>query len=137
MNHRDEKDLLGVGQAQVWSEEAAWRVPQFQVAVYAMLLLAALAAYGPKRTDAYLPQPKWRKQPSPRPSTLDILALLREELMEVAVAGMAGQPPEAIATPWRPLRRGLTLPTSAQPAADATRPVSPVQAVVAVIYASG
>lgn len=52
VNHRDEKDLLGVGQAQVWSDQAAWRVPQFQVAVYAMLLLAALRAYGPRRTEA-------------------------------------------------------------------------------------
>ncbi|EQD69975.1 hypothetical protein B1A_06544 [mine drainage metagenome] len=39
VNHRDEKDLLGVDQAQVWSEEATWRVPQFQVAVYAMCSL--------------------------------------------------------------------------------------------------
>lgn len=86
VNHRDEKDLFGVGQAQVWSEKSAYRVPQFQVAIYSMLLLAALVAYGPKRTDNYLPQPKWRKKEERRPSTLDILALLREELLQLAVS---------------------------------------------------
>lgn len=86
VNHRDEKSLLGVGQAQVWSQKAAFRVPQFQVAVYAMLLLASLEAYGPKRTNKYLPLPKWRKQEERRPSTLDIIALLREELLSLVVS---------------------------------------------------
>jgi len=85
VNHRDEKSLLGVGQPQVWAEKAAPRVPQFQVAVYAMLLLASLMAYGPKRTRDYLPLPKWRKREERRPSILDILALLREELVARAV----------------------------------------------------
>lgn len=137
VNHRDEKDLLGVGQAQVGSEQAAWRVPQFQVAVYAILLLAALTAFGPKRTEAYLPQPKWRTQPSLRPSTLDILALLREELMEVAVANMTGQRPDAVAAPWRGRVPRPTPPSSTRLPPDATRPASPVQAVVAALYASG
>lgn len=86
VNHRDEKSLFGVGQAQVWSKKAAPRVPQFQVAVYAMLLLASLMAYGPKRTDHYLPLPKWRKPEERRPSILDILVLLREELVAQAVS---------------------------------------------------
>lgn len=89
VNHRDEKSLLGVGHAQVWSEKSAFRVPQFQVAIYAMLLLAALVAYGPKRSDNYLPLPKWRKKEERRPSTLDILALLREELLQLAVFNSA------------------------------------------------
>jgi hypothetical protein len=85
VNHRDEKSSLGVGHAQVWSEQAAWRVPQFQVAIYAMLLLASLYAYGPKRTRHYFALPKWRKQEERRPSILDILALLREELIQRGV----------------------------------------------------
>jgi hypothetical protein len=85
VNHRDEKSLLGVGQAQVWAEKAAPRVPQFQVAVYAMLLMASLMAYGPKRTKDYLPLPKWRSRERRRPSILDILLLLREELVARAV----------------------------------------------------
>lgn len=85
VNHRDEKSLFGVGDAQVWSAKAAWRVPQFQVAIYAMLLLASLIAYGPKRTGDYLPLPKWDKREARRPSILDILALLREELLQRAI----------------------------------------------------
>lgn len=85
VNHRDEKSLFGVGDAQVWSAKAAWRVPQFQVAIYAMLLLASLLAYGPKRTGDYLPLPKWDKREARRPSILDILALMREELLQRAI----------------------------------------------------
>lgn len=134
VNHRDEKDLLGVGQAQVWSQGATWRVPQFQVAVYAMLLLAALAAFGPKRTEAYTPQPKWRRVPSLRPSTLDILALLREELLDVGIASIGGRVAEAV--PWRGGGPGGSVPSSDRTTPDATRPVSPVNAVVAAICAS-
>lgn len=85
VNHRDEKSILGVGQAQVWARKAAPRVPQFQVAIYAMLLMASLMAHGPKRTRHYLPLPKWRKREERRPSILDILVLLREELVARAV----------------------------------------------------
>jgi len=134
VNHRDEKDLLGVGQAQVWSEGATWRVPQFQVAVYAMLLLASLAAFGPKRTEAYAPRPKWRNTPSPRPSTLDVLALLREELLEVAIATVSGG--EVGPAPWRSASRGIRAPMTDRPGPNTTHPASPVNAVVAAIYAS-
>lgn len=85
VNHRDEKNLFGVGDAQVWSEKAAWRVPQFQVAVSARLLLASLIAYGPKRTGDYLQRPRWDKRRARRPSILDILALIREELLQRAI----------------------------------------------------
>jgi len=88
VNHRDEKSLFGVGDAQVWSAQAATRTPQFQVAVYAMLLLASLMAYGAKRTDHYLPLPKWRKDEVRRPSILDIIALFREELMAQGVSAI-------------------------------------------------
>jgi hypothetical protein len=127
VNHRDEKDLLGVDQAQVWSEEATWRVPQFQVAVYAMLLLAALQAYGPTRTDAYLPQPKWRNQPSRRPSTLDILALFREQLMQQAIEGFRS--PVRAAAPDCP----VALRSTPQPT-DLSVPADPT---TAALYASG
>jgi len=88
VNHREEKSLFGVGDAQVWSEQAAPRVPQFQVAVYAMLLLASLIAYGAKRTDHYRLLPKWRKDEERRPSITDILTLMREELMARGVSAV-------------------------------------------------
>ncbi len=128
VNHRDEKDLLGVDQAQVWSQAATWRVPQFQVAVYAMLLLAALRAYGPTRTDAYLPMPKWRRHSEVRrPSTLDILALLREELMAQAIGGFR--------LPAR--RTAQPCPDPLEPPNTTTPPSSPADPFTAALYASG
>ncbi|HWH72587.1 MAG TPA: transposase, partial [Candidatus Sulfotelmatobacter sp.] len=81
VNHREEKSMFGVGEAQVWSDKAAPRVPQFQVAIYAMLLLASLMSYGPGRTEQYHQLPKWRPQEERRPSIEDILTRIREELI--------------------------------------------------------
>jgi hypothetical protein len=52
VNHRDEKSILGVGQAQVWSKLSVPRLPALRVASYSLLLLSALQAYGPQRTGA-------------------------------------------------------------------------------------
>ena len=79
VNHRDEKSLLGVGQAQVWSTLSIPRHPAFAVASYSMLLLAAMKTYGTDRTEAFDALPKWRKVRS-RYSTLDLLSLLRKEI---------------------------------------------------------
>ena len=78
-NHRDEKSLIGVAQGQVWSPKAVTRLPQFQVAIYSLLLLASILAYGFQRSAAYLPLPLWRRQ-SVRPSILDLLNLLRDQI---------------------------------------------------------
>lgn len=62
VNHRDEKQLIGVGEAQVRSEKAVERVPAFAVASYSMLLVASALCYG---IDANLPlikPPKWREK---------------------------------------------------------------------------
>ena len=79
VNHREEKSTLGLGDAQVRNELSVPRQPAFVVAIYAMLLLASLRAYGPERTSDYLPPPKWGR-PSRRPSLLDIIALLRQQI---------------------------------------------------------
>jgi len=81
VNHRDEKQHLGVGDPQVWNDSSVDRFPAFIVASYAFLLLASLEAYGAKRTDEYLRPPKWQRRRT-RPSCLDLLALLRKEAME-------------------------------------------------------
>lgn len=78
VNHRDEKDLLGVGQAQVRSPQSIPRHPAFAVACYSLSLLASLLSFGPGRTADYQVLPKWRKQ-SPRPSFLDIMTILQKE----------------------------------------------------------
>jgi hypothetical protein len=78
-NHRDEKSLLGVAQGQVWSPKAVTRLPQFQVALYSLLMLASILAYGFQRTVDYLPLPLWRGK-AVRPSILDLLNLLRDQI---------------------------------------------------------
>lgn len=84
VNHRDEKDLLGIGQAQVRSPQSVPRHPAFAVACYSLTMLAALLTFGPGRSSDYLALPKWRKH-SKRPSFLDILTLLRKEYIETSV----------------------------------------------------
>ena len=81
VNHRDEKDTLGVGQAQFWNPVSVPKQPAFAVASYSALLLASLQAFGPGRGDAYAPLPKWRRN-SKRPSCLDLITLLRKEAVE-------------------------------------------------------
>jgi hypothetical protein len=82
-NHRDEKDILGVGQAQVWAQKSVPRLPEFMVATYSLLLLSGLATYGPTRTQDYLPLPKWRRR-ARRASCQDLVNLLRKQIDEAS-----------------------------------------------------
>jgi len=79
VNHREEKDTLGVGQAQLWNPMAVPRQPVLAVAAYSALLLAALLSFGPTRTHVYAQLPKWRRN-AKRPSCLDLISLLRKEI---------------------------------------------------------
>lgn len=83
VNHRDEKDLLGVADAQLRNPRSVEYQPQFSVNAYSALLLAAIQAYGPERTEDYLPCPKWRRESDRRPSTLDIVALFRYQALKL------------------------------------------------------
>lgn len=77
VNFRDEKTLLGVGQARVRHPEAVQRVPAITVAAYAMLQMAAVRAHG----VIQLPPPAWRKRtPTSRPTTATLINQLRYEL---------------------------------------------------------
>jgi hypothetical protein len=78
VNHREEKDTLGVGQAQLRNPLAVPRQPALVVAAYSALLLAALKAFGPHRAAAFAALPKWRRN-AKRPSCLDLVTLLRNE----------------------------------------------------------
>jgi hypothetical protein len=79
VNHREEKDTLGVGQAQLWNERSVPRQPVLAVAAYSALMLAGLLAFGPKRTDDYEPLPIWRRRRQRRPSCRDMVNRLRQE----------------------------------------------------------
>jgi len=81
VNHREEKDTLGVGQAQLRNFISVPKQPAFAVACYSALLLASLQAFGAERSKAYATLPKWRRR-STRPSALDLITLLRKEVTE-------------------------------------------------------
>lgn len=81
VNHRDEKDTLGVGQAQLWNPIGVPKQPVLSVAAYSALLLASLVAYGTDRGTVYAALPKWRRR-AHRPSCLDMVTLLRKEMVE-------------------------------------------------------
>ena len=81
VNHREEKDTLGIGQAQLRNPQSVERQPLLCVAAYAALLMAGLEAYGCGRGSPYRTLPKWRKRAA-RPSCLDLLTLLRQQATE-------------------------------------------------------
>jgi len=81
VNHREEKDTLGVGQAQLWNSTSVPKQPVLAVAAYSALLLASLQAFGPERGEAYAQLPKWRRK-ARRPSALDLITLLRKEMTQ-------------------------------------------------------
>lgn len=81
VNHREEKDTLGVGQAQLWNVTSVPKQPVLSVAAYSALLLASLQAFGAERGTAYAELPKWRRN-ARRPSCLDLVTLLRKEMAE-------------------------------------------------------
>ncbi|MBX7156739.1 MAG: hypothetical protein K1X91_17405 [Bacteriodetes bacterium] len=75
VNFRDEKTLLGVGQAQVRNEKSVTLVPQMMVASYALLLTAGELI---GKTNQPVWRPKWNKYDSQKRLTAnDLLQLLR------------------------------------------------------------
>jgi len=83
VDQKEEKDLLGVGQAQVWSDTAVLRQPAFHVAAYAALLLAAIKTYGLNKVSGVGRLPLWRQHKPPvRLSVAHLLTRLRTEIEE-------------------------------------------------------
>lgn len=81
VNFRDEKSILGVGEAQVRTPDAVQNVTACAVAAYAMLLTAATGITEATGRPPVLPPPKWHRKQSPRGSTMDIIKSLRNELL--------------------------------------------------------
>jgi hypothetical protein len=79
VNFREEKTLLGCGQAQVRNPESAERVPAFISAIYAMLHLAAYRSLK-SSNHKMLPRPKWYlKKEGKRHSTGDLINNLKAQ----------------------------------------------------------
>lgn len=80
VNFRDEKTLLGCGQAQVRDPEAIAKAPAFSVAMYAFLHLSSLLA-NKIRDQSVLPRPKWDPaKDKQRLSTMEIINLFRSQV---------------------------------------------------------
>jgi len=80
VNFRDEKTLLGVGQAQVRNHVSVESAPALTVAAYAMLLVSGQRAFGNSQ-EGLLPPPKWAaRSQGPRTSTQQLLHELRAEV---------------------------------------------------------
>jgi hypothetical protein len=80
VNFRDEKTLLGVGQAQVRAKASVESAPALTVAAYSMLLVAGQLAFRDTK-EGLLPQPKWAASSNgPRTSTQQLLHQLRAEV---------------------------------------------------------
>jgi len=87
VNFRDEKTLLGVGQAQVRTPVAVQKAPAMGVAAYSLLLLAAARAFGAAGRPDQLPPPKWRApRCDRRASTAELINQLRFEMWGEAIA---------------------------------------------------
>ena len=80
VNFRDEKSLLGVGEAQVRHINSVEAVPALAVAAYAALLIAAVENFGASGIPDLLPLPKWRNQKPKRATTQCLINHLRAEL---------------------------------------------------------
>lgn len=77
VNHRDEKTILGIGQAQVRNLNSVLKQPTQIASIYSMLLLISIECFENYRGSYFIPLPKWRKQ-ARRPSCNDLLNFLRK-----------------------------------------------------------
>jgi DDE superfamily endonuclease len=89
VNHREIKDTLGIGQAQLRSTRSVPRQPAMLVAAYSALLLAGIQVFGDTRADVFPALPKWRRN-ARRPSCLDLVTLLRQQVTSTASPTLPG-----------------------------------------------
>ena len=86
VNFRDEKTILGVGQAQVRSESSNQNAPALAVAAYSLLQLAALKTYGAEGKPETFKRPCWyKRKPTQRATTSELITQLRYELWATAL----------------------------------------------------
>jgi hypothetical protein len=78
--HKELKDNFGLGEAQVRVPKAVARQPVLTVATYSAMHLAALSAFGPDRSDAFGPLPKYQRDKT-RASSQDLIRHLRHEVV--------------------------------------------------------
>ena len=81
VNFRDQKTILGIGQAQVRNEAAVAAVPALITAAYSMLLIAAKRAGKDSLASGQaLPSPKWQNKKAGHISTQKLINMLKAEM---------------------------------------------------------
>lgn len=121
VNHRDEKQIIGVGEAQVRSPQSVDRQPALAVASYSILLLAAARVFGTDTPRGRLPLPKWQsKRTEQRLSTQELVRQLRSEVWAYAIDRLVPDSDDFVT--------GLTASTKC--------PESALPAVSAMLYAA-
>lgn len=92
VNHRDEKQLIGVGHAQVRSEKSVERAPAFGVAMYSLLLVAHGLTHGFNTTENVNAVPKWRAGSSSPRFRIPTGEMLEEIRGRSSAAALVSQP---------------------------------------------
>ncbi len=111
LNFRDEKTVLGVGEAQVRVPAAVETAPALIVAAYALLLLAGTKC---KTGSSALPPPKWRaSDPSVRDSTARLVNIFRSQLWRKAIGVNLGHFTNKIKIGAKPCLLDISLPAAA------------------------
>ena len=80
LNIKEEKSIIGVGEAQVSNEKSVKRQPAFAVCAYSALLLSSVITYQDLMTPQLVLLPSWRKQVT-RPSIRMLIRQLKKELL--------------------------------------------------------
>lgn len=80
VNFKEEKSIVGIGQAKVRHPDSVERVPALAVSAYSLLLTAADHAYRQTGLPKVIPPPRWQRQERLRPSTQCLINHLRHEL---------------------------------------------------------
>jgi hypothetical protein len=104
INFRDEKTLLGTGQAQVRNPVSVKAVPRMTVAAYSLLLLSGVKLWGVKGLPKTYIMPKWQKPNKKcRASTNDLIKQLRYDLWADSIASVnkSDFAPKRTSTPSR------------------------------------
>ena len=121
VNHRDEKQVIGVGEAQVRALRSADRQPAFAVASYAALLLAGARAFGVDASSSGWPLPKWQaNQPRQRVTTQELIRQFRSEVYAYGISRLIDD----------------SEPFATRPEAVTKAPESQLPAASALLYAA-
>lgn len=85
VNFRDEKSLVGIGEAKVRHPASVENVPAMAVAAYGLLLLAGFRASRNGQLTHTIAPPKWRRNKPQRLCASRLISLLRHELWHDAL----------------------------------------------------